>query len=81
MYLLDTNTVIFFKGLGNVAEKLLSKCPQEIAIHSIIIYELEVGIAKSNNTQKRKQQLNSLLSYIEVFFFTSKEAEFLTSIQ
>ncbi len=82
MYLLDTNTVIyFFKGLGNVAEKLLSKSPQEIAIPSITLYELEVGIAKSNNPQKRKQQLNSFLSYIEVFSFTSKEAEVTASIR
>ncbi len=82
MYLLDTNTVIyFFKGLGNVAEKLLSKSPQEIAIPSIALYELEVGIAKSNNPQKRKQQLDSLLSHIEVFSFTSKEAKVSASIR
>ncbi len=82
MYLLDTNTVIyFFKGLGNVAEKLLSRSPQEIAIPSITLYELEVGIAKSNNPQKRKQQLNSFLSYIEVFSFTSKEAKVAASIR
>ncbi|PIE70632.1 MAG: VapC toxin family PIN domain ribonuclease [Deltaproteobacteria bacterium] len=82
MYLLDTNTIIyFFKGLGNVAEKLLSKSPQEIAIPSITLYELEVGIAKSNNPQKRKQQLNSFLSYIEVFSFTSKEAKAAASIR
>ncbi len=82
MYLLDTNTVIcFFKGLGNVAEKLLSKSPQEIAIPSLALYELEVGIAKSNKPQKRKQQLNTLLSYIEVFPFASKEAKVTASLR
>ncbi|PID76478.1 MAG: VapC toxin family PIN domain ribonuclease [Deltaproteobacteria bacterium] len=82
MYLLDTNTVIyFFKGLGRVAEKLLSKSPQEIAIPSITLYELEVGIAKSNNPQKRKQQLSSLLSHIEVLSFTAKEAKISASIR
>ncbi len=82
MYLLDTNTVIcFFKGLGNVAEKLLSKSPQEIAIPSIALYELEVGIAKSNKPQERKQQLNTLLSYIEVFPFASKEAKVTASLR
>ncbi len=76
MYLLDTNTIIyFFKGVGNIGEKLLSKSPQEIAIPSIALYELEVGIAKSNNPQKREQQLNLLLSHIEVFPFTLKEAK------
>ncbi len=82
MYLLDTNTIIyFFKGIGNVGENLLSKSPQEIAIPSVVLYELEVGIAKSNNPQKRKQQLNSLLAYIEVFSFTSKEAKVTASIR
>ncbi len=82
MYLLDTNTVIyFFKGLGNVAEKLLSKSPQEIAIPSIVLYELEVGIAKSKNPQKRKEQLDSLLLYIKVFPFASKEAKLAASVR
>ena len=63
MYLLDTNTLIyFFKGFGNVAEKLFSKSPKDIAISTITLYELEVGIAKSNNSRKRKKQLGSLVS-------------------
>jgi len=58
MYLLDTNTLIyFFKGMGNVAQELLSKSPKEIGIPSIVLYELEVGIAKSKSPRKRLQQL------------------------
>lgn len=76
MYLLDTNTLIyFFKGMGNVANTLLSKSPQDIAIPSIALYELEVGIAKSNNPKKRKQQLAALISSISVLPFASREAE------
>lgn len=76
MYLLDTNTLIyFFKGLGNVAENLLSKSPKDISIPSIALYELEVGIAKSNSPKKRKKQLESLISRITVLPFASKEAE------
>lgn len=76
MYLLDTNTLIyFFKGMGNVSEVMLSKPPKEIAIPAIALYELEVGIAKSNNPEKRKKQLGSLISRIAVLPFTSKEAE------
>ena len=75
MYLLDTNTIIyFFKGLGNVAEILLSKSPKDIAIPAIALYELEVGIAKSNNPKKRKKQLESLVSRITVLPFALKEA-------
>ncbi len=55
LYLLDTNALIyFFKGMGKVAENLLSKSPKDIFIPSITLYELEVGIAKSNNPKKRK---------------------------
>lgn len=76
MYLLDTNTLIyFFKGMGNVAETLLSKSPKDISIPSIALYELEVGIAKSNSPKKRKKQLESLTSRIAILPFASKEAE------
>jgi tRNA(fMet)-specific endonuclease VapC len=76
LYLLDTNTLIyFFKGMGNVSDTLLSKSPKDISIPSIALYELEVGIAKSNNPQKRKTQLESLVSRITVLPFASKEAE------
>lgn len=76
MYLLDTNTLIyFFKGMGNVAETLLTKSPKDISIPSIALYELEVGIAKSNSPEKRKKQLELLISRIAVLPFTTKEAE------
>ena len=76
MYLLDTNTLIyFFKDMGNVANTLLSKSPKDISIPSIVLYELEVGIAKSNNPKKRKDQLESLVSRITISPFASKEAE------
>jgi len=75
MYLLDTNTVIyFFKGIGNVAKSLLAKPPKDVAISAITLYELEVGIAKSNNSKKRRKQLETLVSLIAVLPFTSKEA-------
>lgn len=75
MYLLDTNTVIyFFKGLGNISKNLFTVSPKDIFIPSIVVYELEVGIAKSNDSQKREEQLKRLLSQINVIDFTQKEA-------
>jgi tRNA(fMet)-specific endonuclease VapC len=75
MYVLDTNTLIyFFKGLGAVAENLLAKTPKEIAIPSIVLFELEVGIAKSTSPQKRKQQLKELESSIQILPFGYSEA-------
>lgn len=61
--------------MGNVAETLLAKSPKDISIPSIALYELEVGIAKSNNQEKRKKQLASLISRIVVLPFAAKEAE------
>lgn len=76
MYLLETNTLIyFFKGMGRVSEVMLSKSPKDIAIPAIALYELEVGITKSNNPDKRKKQLASFVSRIAVLPFTAKEAE------
>ncbi len=82
MYLLDTNSVIyFFKGLGDIANNLFLHSPQEVFIPSIVLYELEVGIAKSNNPAKRKKQLNALLEQIHVIDFGIKEAKVSASIR
>ena len=76
MYILDTNTLIyFFKGIGNVASILLSKSPQDISIPSIALYELEVGIAKSTKPKKRRKQLELLISRISIASFGAKEAK------
>lgn len=75
MFLLDTNTIIyFFKGIGNVPRILLSKSPNEIAIPSIALYELGVGIAKSNNPRRRKQQLGEFVAQITILPFGEEEA-------
>ena len=42
MYILDTNSVIyFFKGLGRVAERLLRVPPNEVALSAVVLYEIE----------------------------------------
>ena len=75
MYLLDTNTVIyFFKGQGNVAQRLLSTRASEIAIAAVTVYELEYGIAKSENARKRHTQFLHFLDEIEVIPFGMREA-------
>ena len=75
MYALDTNTVIyFFKGMGNVAKHLFSLPPQEIFLPSVVLYELEVGIAKSISPEKRRKQLDELLTVIQVLPFSENEA-------
>jgi tRNA(fMet)-specific endonuclease VapC len=75
MYVLDTNSVIyFFKGMGRICERLLSTPRQEVAIPVIALYELEVGIAKSSSPKKRRQQLGELLRWVAVLPFDRHEA-------
>jgi tRNA(fMet)-specific endonuclease VapC len=75
MYVIDTNTLIyFFKGSESVSRKLLSIPPKEIGIPSVVVYELEVGIAKSKAPRKRLKQLEEMMSLITVLPFTVKEA-------
>ncbi len=75
MYILDTNTLIyFFKGMGNVPSKLLAIPPKKIAIPAIVIYELEYGIARSNSPKKRQAQLKEICSLVNLLPFGNKEA-------
>lgn len=74
-YMLDTNTLIYyFKGLGNVSNRFLATPPNEIAIPTIVIFELEVGIAKSTSPRKRKEQLEELTSLVNTVPFSYAEA-------
>ncbi len=76
MYLLDTNTLIyFFKGMGNVSKNLLLHAPKDIAIPSVVIYELYVGIAKSSSPKKRVAQLQELMQHVTIVDFGEKEAK------
>ena len=76
MYILDTNTLIyFFKGLGNVADNLLAVSPKDIGIPAVVLYELEYGIAKSSSPKKRTKQLEELCALVEVLTFGNKEAK------
>lgn len=82
MFVLDTNTVIyFFKGSGNVPQNLLSKSPRDIGIPTIVLFELEVGIAKSRFPRKRIKQLQDLVAIVHVLPFGIKEARAAASIR
>jgi tRNA(fMet)-specific endonuclease VapC len=75
MYVLDTNTLIyFFKGLGGVSKRVLAVPPKQISIPSIVLYELEVGIARSTSPKKRRKQLEDFTSLVKVLPFGTEEA-------
>lgn len=75
MYLLDTNTVIyFFKRQGRVAERLLAVPPAEVALPSIVVYELSVGVLKSGNPERRRKDLQELMAAMAILPFGPQEA-------
>ncbi len=75
MFVLDTNTLIyFFKGMGNVSLNLLAVSPKDIAIPSIVLFELEYGIAKSTSPEKRRDQLATLCESVNILDFGKKES-------
>lgn len=75
MYLLDTNTLIyFFKGQGHVATHLLDTSPAEIALSTVVLYELETGIAKSADPAKRRAQLDVMLDVVQILPFDRASA-------
>ena len=81
-YALDTNTLIyFFKGMGNVAPKLLAKAPGDVLLPAVVLYELETGIAKSQAPAKRREQLNELLKVIQIIPFEAKAARIAADIR
>jgi tRNA(fMet)-specific endonuclease VapC len=67
MFALDTNTLIYyFKGAGRVMARMSVRAPSEIGIPIVVLYELETGIAKSQQPQKRRKQLDALLAVTKI---------------
>lgn len=74
-YLLDANTVsYYFKGVPSVVESLLNCKPAQIFLPAIVVYEIEYGILKSQNPQKKRAQFEHLLADSAVLDFSKKEA-------
>ena len=75
-YVLDTNTLIyFFKGVGKVKNRLLSVPPIEIGLPTIVLFEIEIGIAKSASPRKRISQLKDFTSLVNVISLGPAEAK------
>lgn len=75
MYLLDANAVIdFFKKRGRVADRVLATPPGEIALASVVLYELEVGAAKSKHHRAGLRQIEELARLARFLPFGWSEA-------
>jgi tRNA(fMet)-specific endonuclease VapC len=76
LYALDTNTIAyFFRGEGNVAERVLAHAPSDIAVPSVVEYEVRYGLAKARRTADRRlNQLQDLLKWTVALPFGAEEA-------
>ena len=75
-YVLDTNTLIyFFKGLGHVSKHMLAQSPSELGIPTVVLFELEVGIAKSTSPGKRNSQLQEITALVNALPFGIAESK------
>lgn len=74
-YLLDTDTVIyFFKGRGQVARRLLQTTPAEVALSTISLYELQIGVVRSARPEQTRAQLDTFLALATLVPFDDEAA-------
>lgn len=67
MFLLDTNTLIyFFKGEGRVAQTLVATPAHEVAVSTVSVFELETGLRKSTDPRRRRSQFEALLDAVQL---------------
>lgn len=82
MFALDTNTVIHaLKGKGEVRHRLHSIDLSELAVPSVVLYELEVGAIDSPRPSQRTQDLHRLLGVMKVLPFNRDSAEYAARVQ
>ena len=81
-FVLDTNTLVyFFKGIGRVGERMLSTPPSDIAIPALVLYELEVGIAESSSSDRRRAELDRVTDVVSILPFGRKEAQVAAAVR
>lgn len=75
MYLLDTNTLIyFFKQQGQVATHLRNVAASQIAIPSVVLFELEYGVLRSTRSDLQRKGIDAALRVYGVLNLDEKAA-------
>ena len=69
MTLLDTNILIhYLKGLESVVSRLQKASPREVAIPSVVAYEIEYGTLKTRSARRRAIVSELLAGFAQVPF-------------
>ena len=67
MYVLDTNTIIyFFKQQGQVEAHLKNVPASQIAIPAVVLFELEYGLLRSTRPKVQRQGIDAALRVYRV---------------
>ena len=82
MYVLDTNTLIYyFKRRGRVVERFAQIDPGDAVLSTLVLYELQVGIEKAGFLERQVAELEGLLSDTRLVVFDRAAAEAAASIR
>lgn len=82
MYLLDTNTLIyFFKQQGQVATHLKSMAASQIALPSVVLFELEYGLLRSSKPDIQRRGIATALSAYRVLSLDYASARAAASVK
>jgi len=75
-YLLDTNTCIYVinKKPSSAVRKIQTKQPEQVAISSITIAELEYGVARSEHPERNRVALMEFLMPFTILDFDHEAA-------
>jgi tRNA(fMet)-specific endonuclease VapC len=75
VYILDTNTVIYyFKRMGQVVDNFEKIQNRELVLPTLALYELQTGIQKVGEPRKRVLELRQFLSLVRVLDFDEEAA-------
>ncbi|ODN41534.1 type II toxin-antitoxin system tRNA(fMet)-specific endonuclease VapC [Piscirickettsia litoralis] len=80
LYMLDTNICIYLikQKPRSYYERLMDveKSHHKIAISSIVLSELQFGIARSQHQRKNQEAVNTLVNKLEVLSYEEKAAKY-----
>lgn len=82
IFALDTNSVSYaLRGEGRVADRLLSVSRNQVALPSVVLYELEAGLAKAGVGARRRKQFDEFMGSLRVLPFAEAEARVAAEIR
>ena len=82
MYLLDTNTLIyFFKQQGFVAAHLQQVQASQIVLPSVVLFEIEYGVLRSTKPEVQQRGMDAALAAYRVMPLDAKSAKFAARVK